>query len=379
MDQEDKPIDTEGSQAEPPVEPTTDMEQQEAKPVVVKKTAGFSLFIALLALGLSGYLFYRDWQQTQTVAAADGDQLALQVIRDEIQVLRTDFDKLQVDAEQNAQQLTALNSSLNRVEQRQQTANQSDNTPPAVFDNSNNLAMLQQLQDRLNEQNTVIQQLQTQLATRTETQQAEAHEVLPNTDPFDTQATVERLMVADLLLQKGQLVQAAKVLEDHLGVARTRPTTANQLQNLINQIRRTDQPDTQALAERLQTIKQQLDAVVLPAKEPLASDENTAWYARFVSVKKIADESQIRDSTELALVKAQLSQHLFQAQLALALSEQELWTEQLQQAAQLLQKQLPDQSGLINVLQQLSAAAIRPQLDDDIDIRSIIDELNGLR
>ncbi len=381
MEQEDKPTETQDSQTEGGAELTTANNSEPTAQVVVKKSGGLSLFVALLALGISGYLLYQDWQASQMVSEQSQQTASKPAFDEHVSKINDRHQQLQVTLSQQAQEISALDNRLNQL--RETTAKQTNDTVPAsTFDNSENQALFTQLQQRLNEQNTVIQQLQSQLASQPATNPGTtAHEVLPDNDRYHSQATIESLLVADLLLQSGQLDQAVKVLEDHLAAARIRPGIISQINQLIGRIKRTAQPDTQTLAERLQVVKQQLSTVGLAteAADGGHGDQDAPWYTRFVSVKKIAEDSQIQDSTALALAKAQISQHLFQAQLALTLAEQDLWSGHLQQAVQLLQTQLPDQQSIINELNQLSAELVKAVVPDDINTAAIIDELNGLR
>ncbi len=185
-------------------------------------------------------------------------------------------------------------------------------------------------------------------------------------------------MIAQLMLHNNQLDQAVKGLEDHLATARIKPGIQSKINALLRSLRNTTKPDLTGLTEQLEQVKQQLLKIALPTTTEEPADD-APWYANFVSVKKISEASEIGTSADLAIVKAQLNQHLFQAQLALTMADQTAWEKRLQQTIDLLDDHLPGEQSLRSELASLQAESVVIRFSNEVNIQAIIDELSGLR
>ena len=137
-------------------------------------------------------------------------------------------------------------------------------------------------------------------------------------------------------------------------------------------------PDIEQLTEELTQLKTLISDLQIPTEKPVT--EQTHWYDRFISVKKIStDSSGLANSAFLEILKSQLNNHLLQAELALAMQNQSSWHLQLQAAAKLLAQQLSEQAALAEQIQQLAEATISPVVPESLDIQGLITELKGLR
>ncbi|WP_154222829.1 hypothetical protein [Marinicella rhabdoformis] len=345
----------------------------EPKIIIKKSSNKLALFLSLLALAAPAYLLYIEFlsnQETLDTAVFDNQiqQLgeANKKLSDQLQSLTTRYDN----------ELTGLKDQLNQIKQQPVQANESN-----AFDNSKNEAALLQLEQQLNQQisdhATALSSLKQSIAAAQETNRI-AKEVLPTaTDAYDTQRAIDALYAADLLLRTNRLPQAISTLQQLQATARLKTSTQQQIKHLLTQWQQVQQPDNSILFSELQSLKQQVKALTLSTQKADTSEDS--WYHRFISVKKIETDGTLADSHELHLLKAQLTQHLLQAEWALTLQQESAWNQQLKAAAIALREQMPKQTALVKQLNDLATKRIIALLPTPSGIHDVINELKGLR
>ena len=353
---------------------TTPNEESTAAPVIINKSSNkLAIFLSLLALIAPAYLLYIKFLSNQ-------DTLDTEVFDNQIQQLgeanKKLSDQLQNLTSRYDDELANLKDQLNQVKQQPVQTNES-----TAFDNSQNEAAISQLEQQLNQQlndhAAELAQLKQNVATAQETTRI-AKEVLPTaTDAYDTQRAIDALYAADLLLRTQRLPQAINTLQQLQATANLKTSTQQQINQLLNQWQQVEQPDNNLLFSQIQSLKQQVKTLTLPTQET-AADQDT-WYNRFISVKKIAADGSLADSHALHLLKAQLTQHLLQAEWALTLQQGPAWNQQLNAAAKALNEQMPKQTTLVQHLKDMANKQIIALLPTPSGIHDVISELKGQR
>lgn len=360
-------------EAEAPDE-TTSHEESTAAPVIIKKSSNkLALFLSLLALIAPAYLLYIEFLSSQ-------DSPDTEVFDNQIQQLgeanKKLSDQLQNLTSRYDNELTALKDQLNQVKNQPVQAKES----PA-FDNSQNETAISQLEQQLSQQISdhaaELTLLKQNMATVQNTTSI-AKEVLPTvTDAYDTQRAIDALYAADLLLRTHRLPQAISTLQQLKATAKLKASTQQQINQLLNQWQQVEQPDNSLLFSQIQSLKQQVKSLTLPTQE--IENTKTSWYSRFISVKKLAADGTVADSHALHLLKAQLTQHLLQAEWALTLQQGPAWNQQLNAAATALNEQMPKQTTLVQQLRDLANKQIIALLPTPSGIHDVISELKGQR
>lgn len=346
-------------------------EQQE--PVIVKKSGnGLALFLALLALGLSAYLFYQQWQQKGLLTQADNSADSLKQIQDKNAQIENNIKNLQ-------QQVDALKKADNEIRQslssmNSQLANQNNNeTQNTEFDNTDNEVAIQRIQTQLASQAQLLATIQSQLAAPANIQTVGD---LPqnNFDALHNTRIIQTLTMAQTMLDTNQITPAISTLENLQQSAPAGFDHHNQLQNIINAIKQIRQPDLTTLKQRVTTVSAEIQNLQLPVAKNTEEAESK-WYENFISVKKI-DSNQGLDSTlDLLSMKSQLSHLLQSAQFSLNLSVENAWQQSLTEASDLLKSKLPEQQNLIRELQQLAAEPIKATVPKNLGIMTLVNDL----
>ena len=353
---------------------TTQTEEIPAAPVIIKKSSNkLALFLSLLALIASAYILYIEFlnnQKSPQTQNFDGQfkQLneANKKLSNQLQNITSRYDD----------ELTKLKNQLNQVKQQPVQANES-----TVFDNSQNEAARSQLEQQLNRQISdhaaELTLLKQNMATVQNTASTAKEVLPPSTDTYDTKRAIDALYAADLLLRTDRLPQAISTLQQLQATAKLKTSTQQHINQLLNQWQKVEQPDNSLLFTQIQSLKQKINTLTLPTQE--TENTETSWYNRFISVKKIESEGTLADSHALHLLKAQLTQHLLQAEWALTLQQETAWNQQLNAAAKALSEQMPKQKTLVKQLRNLANKPITAALPSPSGIDNVISELKGQR
>ncbi len=347
-------------------------EQDQAEPaVVIKKSgSGFSLLLSVVALGIAGYLFYQNWQQDDSPIQAVSSQAEIEQLQQANQSLGVQLSEAKAEIQQLKTQLSAVQQGLAEVK------NLANQQPGAAdpFDNSANERSLQQLEQQLEDQVETIRALQQQFTSLS--LDSGVREMSPELlNQIQSTATVQTLLTTQTLLDTGQIGAAASGLDRYLSSAHVSAAMNRQLQQLANRIRQIETPDTASLKQSLQNLVEKVKSLELPTVE--AADEGH-WYDRFISVKKISDDSELTSSVQLMELKMQLDRQLYQAGLNLTMQQQTGWQDTLNQSANLLAQQLSTEQALVEQIKSLAAQKVVADVPADLNIDVLIKELKGL-
>ncbi|TDR23448.1 hypothetical protein [Marinicella litoralis] len=355
--------------------------------VVVKKSgAGMAVFLSVLALLATAYLYYQDWKKPDAVMANNSHDEVIKTLLDTDKVLQTDLTNTQVDVNNVKQQLaaiqTAVEQQLNEISQQDSSQSASATDPVQVFDNSLNEQSIEQLTQQLNAQSLLITQLQTQIQSQALSAATEpslvAKEVLPENDGmYLYRMAVDVLNRVRVLIDTQRLSLAIETLDDFLNLTEVEPASMRQMAQLRRQLKSLKSPDFDDLRQQLSDLKLTVDELKLTTED--AEVEESSWYSRLVTVKKIANDEAINSTAKLIEFKTALKQALFQAGLYLTVHDQQGWSDSLTEAVELMKQQMPGQQAVIRQLNQLAKQAVVIELPAEIDIQSLIDELKGLR
>ncbi|MEZ5472746.1 MAG: hypothetical protein R3E90_13325 [Marinicella sp.] len=352
---------------------TEEVTETAPEKIVVKKSGGgFTLLIALLALGLSGYLFYQDWRKNGGLNLQDNGAESLQQLRDETLKATQNINKLERQIAELKQTHAKLNASLNEVKNHLTEQSSSDQQVSA-FDNTDNEVALQRLQTQLNSQDKLIESLQSQLSNQPDIQTVGT---LPNNgfDALEKTRIIQSLTVAQTLLDASQPETALATLNNLQQSTGVSFDYRFELQNIIKQLEQLKHPDIASLKSRLEAAKKYLSDIQLPTTTDSETSESK-WYERFISVKKIEETSGVDSTFDLLAIKAQLSHQLQTAELLLNLKDQTGWQQSLLQAADLIKEKLPQQLNLAANLQQLAAESINAKVPKNLGLMALVDEL----
>lgn len=355
----------------------------ETDTVVVRKSGGtFSLLLSLLALAAAGYALYLQWQSSEK-GTNDSDRMFEQQLQqlgdehaDSVAALET-ITKANENLRQQSAELAVKITNLDNQLQQIKVAGDSDaNVSQAqLFDNSANEVALRQLTLQLQSQEILINQLQSQL-------ESQANEPMVSQGMVVEQDQVQKALAVKVLNQAETLVElhdfetAGAVLQNFLLVTKLDPTWQVQIKQLADALAQTEQPDLVAMQQTLKNLDGTVNEIQL---ETEATTDETSWYHRFVSVKKISDDSAIASSAALVDLKLAIKRQLYLAQLMLSLQDQSGWENSLNQAAELLQDNLPEQTQLLNKLNTLAQQSLLPVVPSEFDTAGLIAQLNGLR
>ncbi|MGJ8662493.1 MAG: hypothetical protein ACSHWU_02535 [Marinicella sp.] len=358
--------------------------QTDQQVIKQKSSGGFSLLVAILALVGTGYLYYKDYTGSTESSLPNNQQLkALQV---ENEGLKAELNALKTDLSAFKSQIDANANNINQLTNQFINSSTSESSPAVTaFDNSENETALNTVNDQLTvNQNSIQQltqrlnQLANQLSNQSDTQASQIAQKSPEIEPFNHKATLETLMVTELLLANQQIEQATHVLSTHLSSANIQAQTRTQINQLLRQLRSVQMPNKEDFVAELTQIRGEINALQIPTETKEVSDPH--WYERFISVKKISEESSsISNSASLAILKSRLNNHLLQAELAMVMQNQSAWQLQLESGSQLILQQLPLQTDLVSQLAQMAEKQITPSIPEGLGIQSIIAELQGMR
>lgn len=361
------------------IEDVHEPEIQTEKVVVKKSGGGFALFLALIALGLSGYLFYKDWLANADETNHDAANDVLQQLNAQKSLSAKTSQQLQQQIDQLTQTLSQIETNLNDLKTELATNTNEPSTvlgQPVTFDNSSNEAAIQTLKEQIADQNETLKSLQKQLATQPAN--VAAFEANPNQfDELQKNAAIQSLVSAQTLLNSGHIEMAASTLEYFLQSSTIDSDYLRKIQNKINQINQIKQPDSNQLSQELSAIGTAIKDLTLPTKN--TEETESSWYDRFISVKKIDEGDHVDSSFELLSLKAELSNRLNAVKLLLTLKDQQGWQHALNQAAELLQQNMPQQQAMINQLQKLAGEPIAAIVPENLALMSLVDELKGMR
>ena len=333
--------------------------------VIINKSgaAVLSLMVSILALLVSAYLFY----QTQINQNNSSNQNEITELNQQLyqanQALSTDLTNSQVKIKENQQLLQSLAAQISSLQLPKDSA-----TP--TFDNSENLALIEQLHEQLDQQKIMLQKLSAEQGSQTVINPVDDQESIQR------QATLNQLRMVQLMLNNNQLPQAIRSLENHLTMDQLKPTIQVKLKQLLLDLNSIKQVDKKSLFNALDQIQNQVVALTLETEVSEETESN--WYDKFITVKKIKSDNSLANSTDLAILKADLAQHIIQAKIALSLADQESWQMQLNVAAQQVKSKLPNQNELKDQLMALSQQTVVPDLPEGINFQAIINELTRL-
>ncbi len=337
--------------------------------VVVKKSGGaLSLLLSIVALGVAGYLFYQDWQGSDSTTTSASVLPEIQQLQQANQSLAAQLSQAKSETQQLKEQLTSLQQSLSEV--RELAGQKSVQT--SVFDNSENERLLQQLAQQLADQaqsTSALQRQITSLPTDAGMQQLSPEMLIQ----LQNAAAAQTLLTTQTLLDTGQVAAAGQGLDRYLQTANLGTNLGQRLQRLSERIQMINVPDAEPLRQELQALSLAVKGLELPTVE---TDDDSQWYDRFISVKKISDDSALNSSVQLMELKVQLDRLLYQAGLNLTMQQQEGWQSSLHQAANLLQQQLPQQA-LVKQLNDLASEQVRVVVPADLGIGALVNELKG--
>lgn len=363
------------------------VENSAEQPVVVKKSSGgLSLLISLLALAGVVYLFYQDWLNNSQTTNNGVSPAVIQQLQDSAQVLSADLQNVQVDIngiKQQSSQITAVEQQLKQLSEQLDTLeNVAQNTQQGSnltdtdnqFDNSANELALARLQQQLTDQAQTIGVLQSKpsaIGSPSSSGQTD------NLAHIEKSAAIQVLLTTDVLLSTHRIPQALAALDNYLKVSSLKTTDKNKILRLLNQLQQIEQPDLEQIDQQLQALKTTVHALQV-STETNDSDE-TKWYERFVSVKKIETESNISSTAQMVTFKTELNRLLYQAKLYLMLSDQVGWQSSLNAAAKWVKDEMPENKALSSRITALADQAIVADIPKQLDVAAVIDELSGLR
>ncbi len=342
-------------------------EQPDTPDVVVqnKQFGGrLALVVALLSLAASGYLWYLNWQaDKQAEGSVDVDAIQQQ-LNDADKVLSTQLKNIQVDVTNNT-------SKIQQLTQQAQQQMQS-NSKPVPFDNQQNIAQIEALKQRLAEQDQQLKQLSLMLADLAALQPAE-----DQTRNYQAQTAIQQLLLAQTLLDNHQLTAVKNSLNNLMLDLSHWPSIANQVLVIKDQLNQLEEPDSNQLNQQLTDLNKQVNSLTLKVETKEAT--SSAWYEKFISVKKISNTGQLNSSADLAILKAHLNQSLINAKLALILQDQLNWQQQLVAAAQLLADQFSAENELVNQFKSLAEQRIQVKVPESVDLVGIVNQLREQR
>ena len=384
MDKDTKPV-TEPSQQDS----TTDMteaidenavEQPASEEKQAKGGGGLALLLSLVALLAVAYLYYLDWQGDTTEPPAGVDASEIQVWQDEQEKVASELQNVKADI-QSLQQITE--QLQQQVSQQQQVLAQRDGaavgggTETLAFDNSPNEQAISQLQQAIANQSRLIQSLQQDI-------QESGNPIQP-TGPMvsalassqaemQRQAAVQTVLAVQMMVDSQRIPAAIDTLEQFNQHLNTDVDLQQRMSALAATLRQADLPDLATAKASLGSLAQAIEQLKVPTVE---ADEEQAWYEKLISVKKIDEQSPITSTAELMSLKMQLKQHVYEARLNLNLGQAAGWQQTLNEAASLVQQQLPNQPALAQSFQQLAQQSIIPQLPATYDIEATLAAIKG--
>ncbi|MCX7552379.1 hypothetical protein OS175_00690 [Marinicella sp. S1101] len=355
----------------------------ETETVVVKKSGGtFSLLLSLVALAAAGYALYLQWQAAENEAGESNRLIATQLQQLEaeqasaVAALQT-VQNTNENLRQQSTELATKVSSLERLTQQLQDAGMSGAqlSEEKLFDNSANEVALRQLTLQLQNQEILINQLQSQLNSQVD-EPATSQDGVVDQDQLQRALAVKALNQAETLVELHDIETATVVLENFLLATKLDTSWQIKLKQLVDALARTEQPDIQAMQQTLKGLDGAVNQIQLQT-ETAAAEGN--WYDRFVSVKKISDDSSITSSAALVELKLSIKRQLYLAHLMLSLQDQSGWQNSLMQAAELITDNFPEQTQLANEIKTLAQLSLLPKVPKEFDTQALIAQLNGLR
>ena len=384
MDQDTKNP-TVQEQPEPTAEMIEAADEDSVKPPepVEKQTkggGGLALLLSLVALLAVAYLYYLDWQGDTTEPPAGVDASEIQVWQDEQEKVASELQNVKADI-QSLQQITE--QLQQQVSQQQQVLAQRDGaavgggTETLAFDNSPNEQAIKQLQQAIAGQSRLIQSLQQGLLESNEPVQSigpMGSALATSQAEMQRQAAIQTVLAVKMMVDSQRIPAAIDTLEQFNQHLNTDVDLQQRMSALAATLRQADLPDLVTAKTSLAALAQAIDQLKVPTIE---TDEERAWYEKLVSIKKIDDQSPITSTAELMTLKMQLKQHVYEARLNLNLGQASGWQQTLNEAASLVQQQLPNQPSLAQSFRQLAQQSIPPQLPAAYDIEATLTALKG--
>ena len=387
MDKDTKPV-TEPSQQDSTTDmtETTDenaIEQPASEEKQAKGGGGLALLLSLVALLAVAYLYYLNWQRGAIEPTAGVDASQMQAWQDEqanlnkeLQKAKADIQSLQQTTEQLEQQVSQQQQQQ-QLGQRQGAAVGGGGGETLVFDNSPNEQAISQLQQAIADQSRLIQSLQQDV-------QESGNPIQP-TGPMGSalaashaemqrQAAVQTVLAVQMMVDSQRIPAAIDTLEQFNQHLNADVELQQRMSALAATLRQADLPDLATAKANLGSLAQAIEQLKVPTVE---ADEEQAWYEKLISVKKIDEQSPITSTAELMSLKMQLKQHVYEARLNLNLGQASGWQQTLNEAASLVQQQLPNQPALAQSFQQLAQQSITPELPATYDIEAMLAAIKG--
>ncbi len=371
----------------------TDLNEQVADKVVKKSSGALSILLSLLALTGVGYLFYKDWQNSNTEVSLP----KIQQLTEDNELLNTGIERISADVSKLKLQTAKINANEVQLQKlsEQFSAYQSNTEESAIintetsgsqtgmntekkFDNSENERALLQLQQQLTQQAQVISELQSRPELPL-TNSVVAHDSSKddNFEKIETNTAVQILLATDMLVNTHRIPQAITTLDNYLKTSGLKNENKNKIQRVLDQLMQVEEPNIKAIDQQLQALKTTINNLQIPTQEKSA--EESQWYEKFVSVKKIATDSSLNSTAKLVAFKTELSRLLYQARLYLMLNDQDGWQNSLSEAESWVKVEMPENSDLADRIKALGNQIVVAQIPSQINITTLIDQLSGLR
>ena len=374
----------------------TDLNEQVADKVVKKSSGALSILLSLLALTGVGYLFYKDWQNSNTEVSLP----KIQQLTEDNELLNTGIERISADVSKLKLQTAKINANEVQLQKLSEQfsayqSNQSNTEESAIintetsgnhtgmniekkFDNSENERALLQLQQQLTQQAQVISELQSRPELPL-TNSVVAHDSSKddNFEKIETNTAVQILLATDMLVNTHRIPQAITTLDNYLKTSGLKNENKNKIQRVLDQLMQVEEPNIKAIDQQLQALKTTINNLQIPTQEKSA--EESQWYEKFVSVKKIATDSSLNSTAKLVAFKTELSRLLYQARLYLMLNDQDGWQNSLSEAESWVKVEMPENSDLADRIKALGNQIVVAQIPSQINITTLIDQLSGLR
>jgi len=385
MDKDTKPV-TEPSQQDSTIDMTeateeNAVEQPASEEKQAKGGGGLALLLSLVALLAVAYLYYLNWQRGAIEPTAGVDASQMQAWQDEqanlnkaLQKAKADINSLQQTTEQLEQQVSQQQQQLG---QRQGDAVGGGGGETLAFDNSPNEQAISQLQQAIADQSRLIQSLQQDIQESSNPIQPTgpmASALASSQAEMQRQAAVQTVLAVQMMVDSQRIPAAIDTLEQFNQHLNTDVDLQQRLNALAATLRQADLPDLATAKATLASLAQDIEQLKVPTVE---ADEEQAWYEKLISVKKIDEQSPITSTAELMSLKMQLKQHVYEARLNLNLGQASGWQQTLNDAASLVQQQLPNQPALAQSFQQLAQQSITPELPVTYDIEATLAAIKG--
>jgi len=343
----------------------TEVDEESSEPNLTeqpeKKKSGqglavFSLLLALLALLISGWTFYRIGIQSDNDSSlAQQPEMATQ---QDLQKLQKQIKDLEQDFNQQANSTQKIQQQLNRLQQ------DLSSLPSNEFDATGLEQQINLLQQQFN-------MLKSQYRDQPNEPQTEEH-----LSAMVRAQTVSALRTVQLLITQQQIPEAINVLKNWRNNKYLPLVIQTRLQQLVTTLSNLETPNLDALRLQLASVNKEITALSLITERP--ENEQSAWYESFITVKKIKPEQHNLNSVDLQQIKANASHSIQQAELGLTLKQPSVWSNSLKQAKKSLSETSLNTGDIAQELQRLSEQNILTQIPKDLGIDVLIQQLEGI-